>query len=41
MYLQCQIDVPDHARPDHAYALVNIRGSDESNKKKKRNDARR
>ncbi|CAF3522929.1 unnamed protein product [Rotaria socialis] len=30
MYLQCQVDVPGHATPYHAYAPVNIRGGDES-----------
>ncbi|CAM4742403.1 unnamed protein product [Rotaria magnacalcarata] len=30
MYLQCQVDVPGHATPYHAYAPVNVRGGDES-----------
>ncbi len=36
MYFQCQVDVPGHARPYHAYASVNIRDGDESSKNKRK-----
>ncbi|CAF1170648.1 unnamed protein product [Adineta ricciae] len=36
LYFQCQVDVPGHSNPFHAYSPVTIRSDDESRKKKKK-----